>query len=115
MNKIVTRINVCGFGLFLTLFGIALYVGRFLYKVIGIPVLWMLYQLSKILPEVKADPNPSKTEKAVNAVAHSVCNFVDTKIFKQPELECEKWRHNWEMWGEPAYKVTEVNETTNLN
>lgn len=115
MNKIVTRINVGGFGLFLTLFGIALYVGRFVYTVIGIPVLWMLYQLSKILPEVKADPNPSKTEKAVNAVAHSVCNFVDTKIFKQPELECEKWRRNWEMWGEPAYKVTEVNETTNLN
>ncbi len=47
MNKIITRINVGGFGLFLTLFGIALYVGRFVYKVIGIPVLWMLYQLSK--------------------------------------------------------------------
>ena len=115
MNKIATRINLGGFGLFLTLYGIALYVGRFVYKVIGIPVLWMLKQFSKILPEVKADPNPRVTEKAVNAVAHSVCNFVDTKIFKQPELECEKWRRNWEMWGEPAYKVTEVNETTNLN
>lgn len=114
MNKIV-RFNVGGFGLFLTLFGIALYVGRFVYKVIGIPVLKVLYQLSKILPEEKADPNPSKTEKAVNAVAHSVCNFVDTKIFKQPELESEKWTRNWEMWGEPAYKVEEVNETTNLN
>ena len=115
MNKIVTIINIGGFGLFLTLFGIALYVGRFVYKVIGIPVLWMLYQFSKILPEVKADSKPSKTEKAVNAVAHSVCNFVDTKIFKQPELESEKWTRNWKMWGEPAYKVTEVNETTNLN
>lgn len=38
MNKIV-RFNVGGFGLFLTLFGIAIYVGRFFYKVIGIPVL----------------------------------------------------------------------------
>ena len=115
MNKIATRINVGGFGLFLTLFASAFYVGRFVYKVIRIPVLWMLYQLSKILPEEKADLNPSKTEKAENAVAHSVCNFVDNKIFKQPELECEKWTRNWEMWGEPAYKVTEVNETTNLN
>lgn len=114
MKKIV-RFNIGGFGLFLTLFGIALYVGRFVYNVIGIPVLKVLYQLSKILPEEKADPNPSKTEKAVNAVAHSVCNFVDTKIFKQPELESEKWTRNWEMWGEPAYKVEEVNETTNLN
>ena len=114
MKKIV-RFNIGGFGLFLTLFGIALYVGRFVYKVIGIPVLKVLYQLSKILPEEKADPNPSASEKAVNAVAHSVCNFVDTKIFKQPELESEKWTRNWEMWGEPAYKVKEVNETTNLN
>ena len=114
MKKIV-RFNIGGFGLFLTLFGIALYVGRFVYNVIGIPVLKVLYQLSKILPEEKADPNPSKTEKAVNAVAHSVCNFVDTKIFKQPELESEKWTRNWEMWGSPAYKVEEVNETTNLN
>lgn len=114
MKKIV-RFNIGGFGLFLTLFGIALYVGRFVYNVIGIPVLWMLYQLSKILPEEKADPNPSASEKAVNAVAHSVCNFVDTKIFKQPELESEKWTRNWEMWGSPAYKVVEVNETTNLN
>ena len=114
MKKIV-RFNIGGFGLFLTLFGIALYVGRFVYNVIGIPVLKVLYQLSKILPEEKADPNPSKTEKAVNAVAHSVCNFVDTKIFKQSELESEKWTRNWKMWGEPAYKVTEVNETTNLN
>ena len=114
MKKIV-RFNIGGFGLFLTLFGIALYVGRFVYKVIGIPVLKVLYQLSKILPEEKADPNPSASEKAVNAVAHSVCNFVDTKIFKQPELESEKWTRNWEMWGSPAYKVEEVNETTNLN
>ena len=115
MNKIATRINVGGFGLILTLFGGALYVGRFIYKVIGIPLLKVLYQLSKFLPEVKADSNPGAIEKAENAIAHSVCNFVDTKIFKQPELESEKWTRNWEMWGEPAYKVTEVNETTNLN
>lgn len=114
MKKIV-RFNIGGFGLFLTLFGIALYIGRFVYNVIGIPVLWMLYQLSKILPEEKADPNPSASEKATNAVAHAVCNFVDNKIFKQPELESEKWTRNWKMWGEPAYKVEEVNETTNLN
>jgi hypothetical protein len=115
MNKKIVRFNIGGFGLFLTLFGIALYVGRFVYNVIGIPVLKVLYQLSKFLPEEKADPNPSASEKATNAVAHAVCNFVDTKIFKQPELECEKWTRNWEMWGSPAYKVTEVNETTNLN
>lgn len=114
MKKIV-RFNIGGFGLFLFVYGIAFRILRFLYKTIGIPVLWMLYQLSKFLPEEKADPNPSASEKATNAVAHAVCNFVDTKIFKQPELECEKWTRNWEMWGSPAYKVEEINETTNLN
>lgn len=115
MNKIATRINVGGFGLFLTLFGIALYVGRFLYKVIGIPVLWMLYQLSKILPDDDPEADMYSMEWRFNDLYSGIANFVDTKIFKQPELECEKWTRNWEMWGEPAYKVNEVNETTNLN
>lgn len=91
LTKLAFSINKAGFSAFLFLFGIALYVGRFLYKVIGIPVLWMLYQLSKILPDDDTEADMYSMEWRFNDLYSGIANFIDTKIFKQPELECEKW------------------------
>ena len=91
MTKLAFKINQAGFSAFLFLFGIALFVGKILYKVVLTPVLWVLWQGAKHMPEQKADPAPSSLEKMENAFASGVCSVMDGVIFKTKELECEKW------------------------
>jgi hypothetical protein len=91
LTKLAFLINQAGFAAFMFLFGIALYVGKFLYKVVLTPVLWVLWQCAKLMPEDKADPNPSALEKMENAFARGVCGVMDGVIFKTKELVCEKW------------------------
>lgn len=91
LTKLVFTINQAGFAAFMFLFGIALYVGKFLFKTVLTPVLWVLWQGAKLMPEEKADPNPHALEKMGNAFAKGVCGVMDGVIFKTKELECEKW------------------------
>lgn len=91
LTKHAFTINKAGFSAFLFLFGIALYVGKILYHTVLTPVLWVLWQMAKLMPEEKADPNPHALEKMENAFARGVCGVMDGVIFKTKELECEKW------------------------
>lgn len=87
LTKLVFSINQAGFSAFLFLFGIALYVGKFLYKVVLTPVLWVLWQCAKLMPEDKADPTPDP----IPAPCRALCYVMDNVVFKTKELECEKW------------------------
>ncbi|MBR4316832.1 MAG: hypothetical protein IKP65_07730, partial [Alphaproteobacteria bacterium] len=69
LTKHAFSINQAGFSAFLFLFGIALYVGKFLYKFALTPVCFVLWQVAKVLPEEKSDPNPHALEKMENALA----------------------------------------------
>lgn len=91
LTKLAFKINQAGFSAFLLLFGIALKVGKILYKFFLTPVLWLLWQGAKLMPEEKADPNPHALEKMGNAFARGVCGVMDGVIFKTKELESEKW------------------------
>lgn len=104
LTKHAFSINQAGFSAFLFLFGIALYVGKFLYKLALTPVCFVLWQLAKVMPEEKADPNPHALEKMENTLAKGVCGVMDGVIFKTKELESEKWTREWEAKGCPAYK-----------
>lgn len=107
MDKMTMKVNNAGFSGILLLFGIALKIGTPIYKYIITPVLWVLWQFAKVMPEEKADPNPSMGEKAVNAMAHGLTSVVDGVIFKTKELESEKWTREWEAKGCPAYKTND--------
>ena len=107
LTKLAFSINQAGFSAFLFFFGIALYVGKFLYKFVLTPVCFVLWQLAKVMPEEKADPNPSASEKFENAMAHGVTKVVDGVLFKTKELESEKWTREWEAKGCPAYKTND--------
>ena len=91
LTKLLFTINKAGFSAFLTLYGIAFFVGKILYKTVLTPVCFVLWQLAKLMPEEKADPNPRAIEIIENAVAKGVCGVMDGVIFKTKELECEKW------------------------
>lgn len=99
MTKLAFTINQAGFSAFLFLFGIALYVGKFLYKFALTHVCFVLWQAAKVMPEEKADPNPHALEKMENAVGRGICFVMDDVIFKNKELESEKWLNE-----HPEYK-----------
>ena len=96
LAKVFTVINLAGLFTLLALYVVGLYVGKFLYTFFLTPILWVMWQFGKLMPEVKPDPNPHLSERAVNAVAHGVTSFVDNHIFKRPELESERWTREWE-------------------
>jgi len=91
MDKMTMKVNNAGFSGILLLFGIALKIGTPIYKYILTPVLWVLWQFAKVMPDEKADPNPHAIEKMENALAKGVCGVMDGVIFKTKELESEKW------------------------
>jgi hypothetical protein len=96
LAKIFAVINIAGFFALLALYTVGLYVGSFLYTFVLTPILWVMWQFGRLLPEVKPDPNPHLSERAANAVAHGLTSFVDNHIFKRPELESERWTREWE-------------------
>lgn len=108
--KFLFTLNQLGFSAIMTLFGIALPIGKFLYKHALTPIMWVLWQFAKRMPEEKADPNPHAMERATNAIAHAACHVVDNYIFKTKELESEKWTREWEAKGCPAYKDSNTNK-----
>lgn len=87
MLKLAYTINTLGFNAILFMFGIGLYVGKFLYKVVLTPILFVLWQLAKLMPEEKADPTPDP----IPAPCRAMCYVMDNVVFKTKELECEKW------------------------
>lgn len=96
LAKIFNIINVAGVFALLVLYTVGLYVGRFIYRFVLTPILWAMWQFTKLMPEAKPDPNPHLSERATNAVAYGVASFVDNHIFKRPELESERWTREWE-------------------
>ena len=108
--KFLLTINQFGFSAIMTLFGIALPIGKFLYKYALTPVMWVLWQLANLMPEEKADPKTHAIEIITNGIAHATCHVVDNYIFKTKELESEKWTREWEAKGCPAYKNSNTNK-----
>lgn len=108
--KFLLTINQIGFGAIMSVFGIALSIGKFLYKYALTPIMWVLWQLAKLMPEEKADPNAHAIERITNNIAYATCHVVDTYIFKTKELESEKWTREWEAKGCPAYKNSNINK-----
>lgn len=96
LAKVFAVINIAGVFALLGLYTVGLYVGSFLYTFVLTPILWVMWQFARLMPEVKPDPNPHLSERATNAIAHRVVSFVDNHIFKRPELECERWTREWE-------------------
>lgn len=87
LTKLLFTINKAGFSAFLTLYGIAFFVGKILYKTVLTPVCFVLWQLAKLMPEEKADPTPDP----IPAPCRAMCYVMDNVVFKTKELESEKW------------------------
>lgn len=96
MDKLQYEILTKSFDAFLKLYSIAYRVFYVVYKIFIKPILFVLYQLSKLLPEVKPDYTKSEDK-----FVHKAVNFVDTKIFKIKPLESEIWTAKWEAAGCP--------------
>lgn len=82
-------LNSILFSIFFGIFAFCEIIRRILYWPFK-AVCGILYLMTKLIPEPKADPNPHLSEHCGNAIGHGICKVIDA-LFPQPELECEKW------------------------
>lgn len=87
----MNELNIKGFNFILSVYGFGFKLGRKIYNKVIVRGLKILWKISNLIPEEKADQNPHALEKIGNAVGRGICFVMDDVIFKSKELESEKW------------------------